>query len=65
VDELNLIYERVAGELDPSQDKALRGALGLACSALLDIIVNPVLARFPQLELEDAEWEDVALKHRR
>lgn len=57
------MYEEIAANLGPADAEALRGALGLTSSAILDFI-NPLLARFPELEVSDDEWEAIALKHR-
>ncbi len=64
LDELNVMYEDIAAKLEPADAEALRGALGLTSSAILDFI-NPLIARFPQLEVSDDEWEAIAVTHRR
>jgi len=64
LDELNVMYAEVAEKLDPADAEALRGALGLTSAAILDLLINPLLARFPELEVSDEEWEEIALKHR-
>ncbi len=65
LDELNVMYADIAAKLEPAEAEALRGALGLTSSAILDVLINPLLARFPDLEPTDEEWEEIALKHRR
>lgn len=63
LDELNVMYEEIAAKLEPADAAALRAALGLTSSAILDFI-NPLIARFPELEVSDDEWEQIALRHR-
>jgi len=65
LDELNVMYGDIADKLEPADAEALRGALGLTSSAILDLLINPLLARYPELEPTDEEWEEIALKHRR
>lgn len=64
LDELNVMYDEIAEKLEPADAEALRGALGLTSAAILDLLINPVLARFPELDVSDDEWEEIALKHR-
>ena len=64
LDELNVMFGEIAEKFEPADAEALRGALGLTSAAILDLLINPVLARFPELDVSDDEWEDIALKHR-
>ena len=65
LDELNRIVEEVSSDVAPDDVAALRGAIGRASSSILESIVEPLIRAHPDLELQEDEWTELALKHRR
>lgn len=65
LDDLNRVIEDVEAQLSPEDARELRGAIGLACSGVLEHLVEPLLRAHPDCELSLEEWEGVALRHRK
>jgi DNA-binding transcriptional LysR family regulator len=60
MDALNAIIVEAEPHLSEAESEELRLAVARSMSAILDNIVNPVLKEYPELEVDEDSWGDIA-----
>ena len=60
MDALNSVVVEVAPLLSEAGSKDLRLAVARSMTAILDNLVNPVLEEYPELEVDEDTWGDIA-----
>ena len=65
MDALNAIVVEAEPHLPEADSKELRPAVARSMSAILDNIVNPILQEYPELEVDEDSWGDIAASRAR
>ncbi len=60
MDALNSVVVEVAPLLSEAGSKDLRLAVARSMTAILDNLVNPVLKEYPELDVDEDTWGDIA-----
>ncbi len=61
MDALNAILAEAAPHLSTEEEeRELRRAIAMAMSAILDNLVNPALRDYPELDVSDDQWGEIA-----
>jgi DNA-binding transcriptional LysR family regulator len=65
MDALNSVVVEIAPLLPEADSKDLRLAVARSMSAILDNLVNPALQEYPELEVDEDTWGDIAVSRAR
>jgi DNA-binding transcriptional LysR family regulator len=65
MDALNAIVVEAEPHLSGADCKELRIAVARSMCAILDNIVNPVLQEYPELDVDEDSWGDIAASRAR
>jgi hypothetical protein len=60
MDALSFLVEELVPKLQEPDKKELRLAVAKSMSTILDNIVNPVLREYPELDVDEDSWGDIA-----
>ena len=65
MDALNTALAKAAPHLSASDERDLRLAIANTMSAVLDNIVNPALRAYPELDVDEDSWGNIAMDNAR
>lgn len=65
MDALNSLVLEISGTLPEAESKALRLAIAKSMDSILQNLVNPALKEFPELDVDEDTWGDIAVARAR
>lgn len=65
MDALNTALVEATPHLSVSDERDLRHAIATTMSVILDNVVNPVLRAYPELDVDEDSWGDIAMEKAR
>lgn len=65
MDALNSLVLEVGSTLSEAENKALRLAVARSMDAILENLVNPALREYPELDVDEDTWGEIAMARAR
>lgn len=65
MDALNSLVLEVGSTLSEADNKALRLAVARSMDAILENLVNPALREYPELDVDEDTWGEIAIARAR
>jgi hypothetical protein len=65
MDALNSLVVEVGSTLSEDDNKALRLAIARSMDAILENLVNPALREYPELDVDEDTWGEIAITRAR